>query len=211
MANEVDKIVYKLADLLNRRNDYPFLQEARDSAWRMRETFLRQDFNKNLLFRPSSIQDLGNIPLVRVVKGESMYLGDKCKVKRTEVPIPDPIETDFHNILYYVGTVDGSPAYQPVDEFTLENEEHFTYPNLYPTYLYKHGYIYTFEDLKGHINVRTMFRYPEQAALFAKYPNSKCSIETSAYLPGDMSTLIEQEIFKQFAPNVKPTTDEIKL
>jgi len=207
--NQIDAITYRVAELLDRRNDHGFIMSLRDELWNIRATYLRQDFNKNLLWRPESIQDLGCINLVEVPKGECNVPKD-CKMKRTECRIPDPIDVKYVNSFMYVGSTDGSPDYQLTTEFENENAAYETFPSLYPTWFRKNGYIYVVNG-KNSINIRTMFTYPPEVEDFCKNKDAKCSILENAYIPKDMVKDIEMEILKLYSVERSPENDEVKL
>ena len=207
--NQIDAITYRVAELLDRRNDHGFIMSLRDELWNIRATYLRQDFNKNLLYRPESIQDLGCINLIDVPKGECNIPKD-CKMKRTEFRIPNPIETNYHNHFMYVGSNDGSPDYQPTTEFENENASYEPFPDLYPTWFRKNGFIYVVSG-KNSINIRTMFADPREAAEFAANEGAKCDVLENAYIPRDMVKAIQEEIFKFYSIERSPENDEIKL
>ena len=207
--NQIDAITYKVAELLDRRNDQGFIMALRDTLWNIRATYLRQDFNKNLLWRPESIQDLGCVKLVEVPEGEC-NIPKNCKMKRTEFPIPDPIDTKYINSFMFVGSADGSPDYQLTTEFENENACYEPFPSLYPTWFRKNGFIYVVNG-KNAINIRTMFVYPPDAAEFAANENAKCDILENAYIPRDMVKDIEAEIFRLHSVEKSPENDEIKL
>jgi len=207
--NQIDAITYKVAELLDRRNDQGFIMSLRDTLWNIRATYLRQDFNKNLLYRPESIQDLGCIKLVEIPKGECTIPKD-CNIKRTECPIPAPIETNYHNHFMYIGSTDGSPDYQPTTEFENENACYEPFPALYPTYFRKNGYIYVVNG-KNSINIRTMFVDPREAAEFCNNDGANCAVLENAYIPKDMVKDIEAEILRLHSVEKSPENDEIKL
>lgn len=209
MQNEIDNITYKVAELLDRRNDVGFIMSLRDTLWNIRATYLRQDFNKNLLYRTESIQDLGCIKLVDVPKGECS-VPDGCRLKRTEFPIPDPVETNYHNHFMYVGATDGSPDYQPTTEFEKENYQYNLFPSVFPSYFRKNGYIYVING-KNSVNIRTMFKDPREAAKFAANEGAKCNILTDAYIPKDMIKAIEEEMLKLHSIEKSPENDEVQL
>ena len=207
--NQIDAITYKVAELLDRRNDQGFIMSLRDTLWNIRATYLRQDFNKNLLYRPESIQDLGCIKLVAVPEGEC-NIPKNCNLKRTECPIPTPIDTKYINQFMYLGSTDGSPDYQPTTEFENENACYEPFPALYPTYFRKNGYIYVING-KNSINIRTMFVDPREAAEFCNNDGANCAVLENAYIPKDMVKDIEAEILRLHSVEKSPENDEIKL
>ena len=207
--NQIDAITYKVAEILDRRNDLGYIIELRDTLWNIRATYLRNDFNKNMLYRPESIQDLGCIKLIDVPKGECNIPKD-CNMKRTEFPIPTPIDTKYLNQFMYIGAADGSPDYQPTTEFENENACYEPFPALYPTYFRKNGFIYVVNG-KNSINIRTMFIHPQEAAEFADNDGANCSILQNAYTPTDMIKDIETEMLKLHGIERNPENDEIKL
>jgi hypothetical protein len=131
-------------------------------------------------------------------------------MKRTEFPIPDPIDVKYINSFMYVGSADGSPDYQPTTEFENENAAYEPFPSLYPTWFRKNGFIYVVNG-KNSINIRTMFTYPPEAAEFATNKDAKCSVLENAYIPKDMVKDIEMEILKLYSVERSPENDEVKL
>ena len=200
---QLDEITYKVADILGKRNDVPFIMSCREAATDLRATFLRRDFDKNYQYRQSSIQNLGNLKLQKVKDTEFTLLQKVCSLKRTIDEIPLPVETKHHNHFMYVGAVDGSPAFQYSSEFEIENIQYELFARPYPDFFYKDGHIYVANFDGNTINVKAMFRDPRQAAKFKDYPHAKCSVEDSYYIPDDMVHDIEAELLRKYG-NDKP-------
>jgi hypothetical protein len=212
---ELDNITYKIAEIKGKRNDVPFIMSARETAIEIRATFLRRDFDKNLRYRQSSIQNLGNIPLEKVSTTEFTILSRVCRLKRSKVKIPEPIETKHVTHWMYIGSPDGSPEFQLNTQFNLEYAAEQAFPNIFPSYFFKDQYLYVADYEGGFVNIKTMFRDPREAARFAAYPNSDCSVETKAYIPKDIVHDIELEMFRKYSVSQeeqdKVNKDQIEL
>lgn len=206
--NQIDNITFKIADILGRNNDIPFVMSLRDTLWNTRAKYLRQDFDKNLLYRPSALQDLGDIPLVELSPSEKKRFSH-CNIKRTEKEIPNPIETDFHNHYKFIGTADGSPDYQLTTEFEVENSKFQSAPDMFPSYFFKNRFLYVVSGGNS-VRVITMFDNPREAHEFTDNSNAKCSILENAYTPKDMLDAIEAEMMQKYSITEKLNIEDKK-
>jgi hypothetical protein len=213
---QLDEITYKVADILGKRNDVPFIMSCREATLDLRAMFLRRDFDKNMTYRTSSLQNLGNLKLQKVKENEFTVLQKVCSLKRTVEKIPLPVETKHFNHFAHVGGVDGAPAFQYSSEFEIENVQYQLFPNVYPPFFYKDGYIYVADYDGNTINVKAMFRDPREVAkAFENNIHANCSVVDTMYIPDDMVHDIESELIKKYG-NDKPeeatvNSDQIEL
>jgi hypothetical protein len=209
--NQLDNITHKIAELLGRPYDVALLRSLEDSAWNLRATFIRREYDKTKIVHEDLIQDLGCIPLEMVDAAECCEIDSGCKVKRTVHPVPKPVRFKREEPFEYVGDIDHSPEYVLTTAGELELILHHSeVPSIYPYYIYRNGYIYTTAQVK-YLRVRGVFETPSEASIFNDCKDSHCDTEEEAFIPGDMAELIETELLRKYRLQQTDGKDEVKI
>lgn len=194
--NNIVKIAQTIADRLRRSSDILLLERLENSAYSLRATFLRRDYQKSREIHPSTVLSLGCVKLIKVDAAECCDIETKCKVKRTEERIPAPLRRNSLEPFVHVGSPYGSKYNYATDlQESLIGARRFDTTS--PVYIYKDGYIYVFNTNAKEVVVKDPFEDPRLASEFNTCKQSQCSIEEDSFTPEDMIALIDDELSRK--------------
>lgn len=174
----------------------------------VRAQLIKQSLTKNYSLPPSFIQSLGCVSLIKADKSECCDYPVGCKILRTSVPIPLPIDGNT-SLITRVGPVNlTEKAFQNIqservpfsgkNKFSRSINKWFTMNN--SNYLY----ILTDESISSMgmevINIQGVFENPEDVGSFKNCTTgTSCFNADSAYpVPDSMVPIIVEIVAKKF-------------
>lgn len=151
-----------------------------------RALLLRNEYNKNRNIDPTTIQDLGCVEMEPADPSECCDVSTGCKVMRSKLLIPSPIE--LHND---IGLTRIGPVNKTLKEFSMTTlsgskfvgNGKYTTNEIYAYYANDRVYLVSNNDKHKfieHINVRGVFEDPSKVS-----PFTNCSDGLSCYSSDD--------------------------
>lgn len=164
------EIIYNIKNIVAggvQSDDYPLSdQQTAFIVNYYRARLFKQEQEKGKFNKDSYVQNLGRVDIIQADKNECC-ITDSC-ILRTELKIPQPIESINGLNVTFVGLVDGTP-FNYSSHNTLPWKRAAKYVGKEPTYYYQNGYIYLIDpptqDIM-YINIQGVFEKPEEAQRF---------------------------------------------
>lgn len=186
----LNSIVYDLANTarggVTSDDDSISLRQIKFWVQNTRAKLIKQDLDKRRSINPDLIQSLGCVAVSEVDGSECNCVVLGCKILRTTLPIPRPIELQQRNLLTRVGpilTTDKPFSLISYHRVPFIGNDRFTKKL---TRAFQHnGYIYLInpndKPLLTKINVQGVFEDPTEAAAFSHCSGDACYTDDSQY------------------------------
>lgn len=172
-----------------------------------RSLLIRNELNKNRTIDSNIIQDLGCVEMELVDAAECCDTTSDCKILRSKLPLPSPIELHHSQLITRVGPVDKTTRpYDKLDysrvPFMRYNK--FTKNNIYYFTMNNSNYLYLLtSDIKhksiSKINIQGVWEDVETVRNFQTCENKPCYNDNDSYpIKAWMLPAIKQLVFEKY-------------
>jgi len=167
----------------------------------LREKLIVQQLQKGRSISSNIKQDLGQVPVTIVDKGEGSNLTGRYIIRTTN-KIPQPIELDQKDAITYVGGLDKQSFISFKTKAHVRYNQYNKYASKSPLAYYSEGYIYITNcpnSLLEYINIEGVFLNPRDVSKFKNADGTTCyNPDVDQYpISGRMIDTINQLIKKQ--------------
>lgn len=201
----LNKIAYFIAGRLNDPDNDVLIAEIKYAVSYWRAFLLRQEVEKN--GQSGEYTQSMVVPLELVDAADNCYIEVGCKVQRTKVKIPFPLNIKGDNPFNYVGTVNGNRPFGWRNHSTIAYTFNGKEKKIY--YTINNGFIYVWGNNKiDYVTISGIFADPTEAVELC-IDSEKCIGDDAPYpLPSHLEkTIVEGLINGTFA--LKPLQNEV--
>jgi hypothetical protein len=201
-----DAIAYELGN----PNDYAFKNVIRQAILTTRALLLRRDYERTNMFRSSSLVTLNCVTLEKVNSTECCSVDLGCKILRSNVKIPKPLDIKDKPDFEYVGAIDSRHGFSMISPAEIEWVilRKFTGNLIYYTYANDRLYIINTLTVKK-VKVRYVPANPMDLNGLNVCESGCFDIDADIILEADLIPLIKEIAFKELG--FKKENDEINI
>jgi len=221
-----NQLIYNIRELFNKDNDDSSLSDSHIlfliTTWRNR--LVAENYRKGRNSDVNLIQDLGVVEMEEVDSAENCNISVGCKIMRSKLPLPRPIEIDTKPLITWIGGLKKrgnlyektAHQYQLVPWARLSWVTEQKWTSHLPYAAIKGGYLYVINKTAlSAINVQGIFEEPIDAARFTTCEGTPCYTNNSRYpIDSSMIPLITELLFTKelayFARSAKDNTNDNK-
>ena len=192
----LDKIVYNLAELKGKAEDFTFLEQVKFNVLYYRTLFIRRDYERNNILPKAVLQILPKEEIVKVPSTECPDVGDLV-LHRTKKKIPTPIRLKSKLAFNFVGDRANRINYGQVDSSQLLYISSDKYTGSLPRFFYRDEFIYfiNLDDSNTSVIIEAAFENPEQLEKYIDENNSPVYTSTIKFpISMDMVQQITQSM-----------------
>lgn len=186
-----------------------------------RARLIKQEVDKNRSISSNIIQDLGQVPVIKMDISEIGGVTTGQNILRTTTPIPKLVELNQKDAIIYVGGLDKLSNIDFVSKAQSKWNRFNEYGSKLPTAYYRNGYIYisNFPKVTKFINIEGIFANPKEVGNYKNAGISCYDVDLdpypiSEYMISPLTKLIiteELTMFLQMIPDeINDASDEIK-
>lgn len=209
----LNKIIYNIRNIIKERNDDTQISNSQlefiFSNWRNR--LITQNYRKARYSDTVLTQPLGVVEMEQVDSAEDCNLQSGCKILRSKLKLPVPIEIDEKPLFTFIGSIDQTgPQYQMIPWSRFTWIKHQKYTGHIPYVAYKDGYIYMInKKVLDAIAVHGIFENPKDAAKFNNCDGKPCYTDDDRYpVDSGMIPLITQLMFDNELAQYKKSIED---
>lgn len=181
-----------------------------------RAVLIKRDIDKGKKIDDQLIQSLGHVKVKLAHPSECTDLAVGCKILKTEKALPKSIESNYANLITYVGTVSGAKSYQFATEARSRWSKFDKYTSKLPRAFYRGGYVFITENkVMTTISIKGVFEDPREVASFIDCNGAPCYTVDSpypipAYMIAPLNEMILNKEFRLAALSPTDTTNNAR-
>lgn len=147
----------------------------------VRSTLISQSLQKRPDVNDSWLQTLSCLSLIQVDKSECCEIETGCQILRTELEIPDTVDTNQDNFIVRVEDIMGNIISKSTS-FKSKYNNYTKFTSNKPKWFLKNNYIYVINsDFLTTINVTAVFERPSDLTSYTQCGGSTCYSTNSEY------------------------------